>query len=54
MIKVLFICHGNIPKRLKNVRKIRGSGRLEGAYYALAYRQTVQWTVWSYTTTTPI
>lgn len=38
-IRVLMVCHGNIPKRLKDARKIKGSGRLEGAYH---------------TTTTPI
>ena len=33
MIKVLFICHGNIPKSPQKASKINGFTEQKGAYY---------------------
>ncbi|WP_277344261.1 hypothetical protein [Megasphaera sp. SW808] len=33
MIKVLFVCHGSIPKSPEKASKINGSMEQKGAYY---------------------
>ena len=36
MIRVLFICHGSIPKSPEKVSKINGFAKQKGAYYTTA------------------
>ena len=42
MIRVLFICHGNISKSPRKASKINGFTKKKGAYYTI-FERALKW-----------